>query len=183
MADRLILAPNPACANFLTVNPLTIPAALLVTGYASPAVCVRHGEPAVFRRGFGPVKNWPFCARCRTRRRTLMAAATAAAFVPFVVGFGLAVALAADDTEARAYLRVTVIAVVVGLVVAGVIGLMNTPSALARAKTTPDKQWVIIQGGHPAFVTEMNRIAGPAPSTHQAARMPSEMENFGPHPT
>ena len=72
------------------MNAITVPVALLVTGYAAPGVCVRHGEPAVFRRGFGSlVKNWPFCARCRTRRWTLMALAVAAAFVPFVVGFGL----------------------------------------------------------------------------------------------
>ena len=159
----MLLAPAQACASFLTVNPLTVPAALLVTGYGSPAVCVRHGEPAVFRRGFGIVKNWPFCARCRTRRWTLMAAPVAAAFVPFVVGFGLAIALAADDTEAQAYLRATAIAVVVGLAIAGVIGLMNTPAALARAKITPDRQWVVFQGGHPAFVAEMNRIVGSAP--------------------
>jgi hypothetical protein len=156
---------------------------LLVTGYASPAVCVRHGEPAVFRRAFGIVKNWPFCARCRTRRWTLMAAAAAAAFLPFIVGFGLTVALAADDTEARAYLRVTVIAVVVGLAVAGVIGLTNTPAALARAKITPDRQWVIFQGGHPAFAAEMNQIVGTAPSASPAVRMPSTADGFGPTST
>jgi hypothetical protein len=174
MAERLILAPGPVCASFLTVNPLTIPTALLVTGYASPAVCVRHGEPAVFRLGVGMIKNWPFCAHCRNRRWTLMAAAAAAAFVPFVIGFGLTTALAADDTEARAYLQVTVFA--------GGIGLMNTPSALARAKTTPDKQWVIFQGSHPAFVAEMNRIIGPAPDAHQAAHMPPATESSGPTP-
>jgi hypothetical protein len=156
---------------------------LLATGHASPAVCVRHGEPAAFRRGFGVVKNWPFCTRCRTRRWTLMAAAAAAAFVPFVIGFGLTVALAADETEASGYLRVTVFAVLVGLAVGGVIGLMNTPSALARAKITPDKQWVIFQGGHPAFVAEMNHIVGSAPSAGPAVRMPSAADGSGPNPT
>jgi hypothetical protein len=139
----------------LPVNALTVPAALLITGYAAPGVCVRHGGPAVFRRGFGNlVKNWPFCARCRTRRWTLMAVAAAAALVPFVVGFGLTVALASDDAEAEGYLRATVAAVMVGLVVGGVIGLMNTPTALAKAKITPDKQWVVFHGGHPAFAAE-----------------------------
>lgn len=162
---------------------MTVPTGQLVTGHATPAVCVRHGEPAVFRRAVGIAKNWPFCARCRTRRWTLMAAAAAAAFGPFVVGFGLTTALAADDTQARAYLQVTVIAVVVGLAVAGVIGLMNTPSALARAKTTPDRQWIIFQGSHPAFVAEMNRIIGPAPDTHQTPHMPQAAESSGPTPT
>lgn len=163
----------PLCTTFLAVNAITVPAALLVTGAAAPGVCVRHGEPAVFRRPFGRylVKNWPFCVRCRTRRWTLMAVATAAAFVPVVVGFGLTVALAADDAEAEAYLRATVTAVMIGAVVAVVIGLMNTFSALARAKVTPDKQWVVFQSPHPAFAAEMTRILdlaqrpNPAPPT------------------
>ncbi|WP_204015036.1 hypothetical protein [Virgisporangium aurantiacum] len=165
------------------MNPLTVPTALLVTGHATPAVCVRHGQPAVFRLGVGIAKNWPFCARCRTRRWSLMAAAAAAAFGPFVVGFGLTTAFAADDTQARTYLQVTVFAVFVGLAVAGVIGLMNTPSALARAKTTPDKQWIIFQGSHPTFAAEMNRIIGPAPDTHQAAHIPPATESSEPTPT
>src|SRR5688572_6861575 len=146
---------------------MTVPAALLITGYAAPGVCVRHGEPAVFRRGFGSlVKNWPFCARCRTRRWLLMALATVAAFVPFMVGFGLTVLTAADEAQIDANARVTYTAVLIGLAVAGVVGLMNTPSALARAKVTPDKQWVVIQGAHPAFAAEMTRIVEAAQRPH-----------------
>src|SRR5690242_6654243 len=125
---------------------MTVPSPLLATGYAAPGVCVRHGEPAVFRRGFrNLVKNWPFCARCRSRRWALMAAATAAAFAPFLIGFGITVALATDQAQANSYLTVTATAVMIGLAVAGVLGLMNTPSALARAKVTVDKQWVVFQ--------------------------------------
>ena len=58
------------------------------------------------RRAFDNlVKNWPFCARCRKRRWTMLALATAAAFVPFVVGFGLTMVLATDDTEIEAAQR------------------------------------------------------------------------------
>jgi hypothetical protein len=137
---------------------MTVPIALLVTGYAAPGVCVRHGEPAVLRRTFGKlVKNWPFCARCRARRWTLMALATAAAFAPFVVGFGLTMVLATDDAEIEAFMRATITATMIGLAVGGVIGLMNTTSALARAKITPDRMWVVFQGAHPAFAAEMTR--------------------------
>jgi hypothetical protein len=147
---------------------MTIPTAVLITGYAAPGVCVRHGEPAVLRRAFGGglVKNWPFCARCRTRRWLLIALATAAAFVPFMVGFGLTVLTAADEAEVDANARVTYLAALIGLAVAGVVGLMNTPSALARAKLTPDKQWVVIQGAHPAFAAEMTRIVQAAHRPH-----------------
>jgi hypothetical protein len=45
---------------------------------------------------------------------------------------------------------------------------MNTPAALARAKVTPDRQWVIFQGSDPAFAAEMNRISA-NPAVHMPA--------------
>jgi hypothetical protein len=105
-----------------------------------------------------------------------MAVAAAAALVPFVVGFGLTVALATDDKDFDAYLRATVTAVMIGLVVGGVIGLMNTPSTLANAEITPDKQWVVFRGGHPAFAAEMTRMIESGQRADGAAPMSASPE-------
>jgi hypothetical protein len=63
-------------------------------------------------------------------------------------------------------MRVTYSAVRIGLTVAGVIGLMTWPASLAMAKMTPDRQWVVIQGAHPAFAAEMTRIVDAAQRAH-----------------
>jgi hypothetical protein len=145
------------------VHTLSVPMARATSG-AVPSVCVRHGEPAVLRLGFGKqVRNWPYCRKCRLRWWLLLAVvvlAVVTAFLTLVVAFAGSLLFVDDPATADRYLRAIFQAAILMVCAAGLLALLNTPSALARAKITPDRQWVVLQGVHPTFVAEMDKLVG-----------------------
>lgn len=135
------------------MNVVTLPMALLATGYYTPKLCVRHGEPAtsLWPVASGTIRDWPFCRRCMKTRRTLRAVAVACAVVPLVALVVGAILSAEGVLPEEPVQNVVSGAVGVGLLVAWVLIMGTSPSRLARA-TVPDSQlFLVIQGAHPAF--------------------------------
>lgn len=134
------------------MNVVTLPMALLATGYYTPKLCVRHGEPAtsLWPVASGTVPNWPFCQRCMKTRRSLRVVAVACAVVPLaamVVGIPLSV----EGVLPEASGQVFVWAVFVGLLASWVLLTRTSPSRLARATVPDSRLFLVIQGAHPAF--------------------------------
>jgi hypothetical protein len=139
---------------------ITLPAGHLAYGYPRPDVCVRHGETAVFRRQIRPVTPppawlwlfaivpalfillwlatrkqvsvavWPFCPRCRTRRRVIMAISVVPPVLPFLIGFGGSI-LAADQVRAEQFVSLAAVGALLGLVVGGVVTTFGSPTVPA----------------------------------------------------
>jgi hypothetical protein len=138
------------------VDVVTLPMALLATGYYTPKLCVRHGEPAtsLWPVAGGRIPDWPFCRRCMKTRRTLRAVAVACAVVPLVM-LVVGVVLSAEGVlPEKPVQNVVGIALPAGLLAAWVLITGTSPSRLARA-TVPDSQlFLVIQGAHPAFAAQ-----------------------------
>ncbi|WP_203928767.1 hypothetical protein [Virgisporangium ochraceum] len=135
------------------MNVVTLPMALLATGYYTPKLCVRHGEPAtsLWPVASGTVRDWPFCPRCMKTRRVLRAVAVACAVVPFVLLVAGVILSAEGVLPEKPVQNVVSGALGVGLLTSWVLLARTSPSRLARASVPDSQLFLVIQGAHPAF--------------------------------
>jgi hypothetical protein len=127
--------------------------ALLATGYYTPKLCARHGEPAVSLWPVlsATVPDWPFCRRCVRLRRTLRAVAVACAVVPFIA-LAVGIPLSAEGVlPEKPMENVVAGALIVGLLASWVLITRTSPSRLARASVPDSRMFLVLQGAHPAF--------------------------------
>lgn len=134
------------------MNVVTLPMALLATGYYTPKLCVRHGEPAtsLWPLASGTISDWPFCPRCMKTRRVLRAVAVACVVLP-VIAMVVGIPLSVEGVVPESSGQVFVGAVMAGLLASWVLLTRTSPSRLARASVPDSRLFLVIQGAHPAF--------------------------------